>query len=44
VEQLLNVFGRTIQPIIGVRYRPVKPDNGPELWGVGALLTLLFPE
>lgn len=44
VSQMLKIGKMPISVAIGARYWADSPDNGPEDWGVRAVLTLLFPK
>jgi hypothetical protein len=44
LNQLLKVGRLPIQVGVGARYWADSPDNGPEDWGVRAVLTFLFPK
>ena len=44
VAQLLKVGGQVLQVAVGARYWAESPDNGPEDWGVRAVVTFLFPQ
>ncbi len=44
VSQLLKVGPQIFQLSLGARYWAESPDNGPEDWGIRAMVTFLFPK
>jgi hypothetical protein len=44
VAQLMPVFGQPVSFVAGVRYWAEAPDNGPEGWGLRAVVTYVFPK
>lgn len=44
VSQMLKVGPQILQVSLGARYWAESPDNGPEGWGVRAVVTFLFPK
>jgi hypothetical protein len=44
VSQLLKVGPQIFQISLGARYWAESPDNGPEDWGIRAVVTFLFPK